>query len=159
MHLPPPLATIVSMVIAGLSGAAIPLSMKAVGLAPDQSSGIILTTATNLSASSRVSAWRCSSRRVSEFWISGPSRSRSPAREQPSRRLYLLSPRAASNAKAPMTGRACPPDVPTPSTGTRLRNSQSKIRNSSHQIALKQHCQTKKSKESNHICDGGQDDA
>jgi len=42
------LAMIVSMVIAGLSGAAIPLSMKAVGLDPAQSSGIILTTATDV---------------------------------------------------------------------------------------------------------------
>lgn len=42
------LAMIVSMVTAGLSGAAIPLSMKAVGLDPAQSSGIILTTATDV---------------------------------------------------------------------------------------------------------------
>lgn len=42
------LAMVVSMVTAGLSGAVIPLSMKAVGLDPAQSSGIILTTATDV---------------------------------------------------------------------------------------------------------------
>jgi magnesium transporter len=36
------MAIVVNMVAAGLAGAAIPLSMKAVGLDPAQSSGIIL---------------------------------------------------------------------------------------------------------------------
>jgi magnesium transporter len=41
------LAMIVNLIAAGLSGAAIPLSMKAMGLDPAQSSGIILTTVLN----------------------------------------------------------------------------------------------------------------
>ncbi|NIO07997.1 MAG: magnesium transporter, partial [Deltaproteobacteria bacterium] len=42
------LAMIVNLLAAGLSGAAIPLSMKAMGLDPAQSSGIILTTVTDV---------------------------------------------------------------------------------------------------------------
>jgi magnesium transporter len=42
------LAMIVNLIAAGLSGAAIPLSMKAMGLDPAQSSGIILTTVTDV---------------------------------------------------------------------------------------------------------------
>lgn len=42
------LAIVVNMVAAGLAGAAIPLSMKAVGLDPAQSSGIFLTTVTDV---------------------------------------------------------------------------------------------------------------
>jgi magnesium transporter len=42
------LAMVVNLVVAGLSGAAIPLSMKAIGLDPAQSSGIILTTVTDV---------------------------------------------------------------------------------------------------------------
>ncbi len=42
------LAMIVNLFAAGLAGAAIPLSMKAVGLDPAQSSGIILTTVTDV---------------------------------------------------------------------------------------------------------------
>jgi len=41
-------AMIIGMVAAGLAGAAIPLTMKAVGLDPAQSSGIILTTVTDV---------------------------------------------------------------------------------------------------------------
>lgn len=41
-------AMVISMIAAGLSGAAIPLSMKAVGWDPAQSSGIILTTVTDV---------------------------------------------------------------------------------------------------------------
>jgi len=42
------LAMILNLLAAGLSGAAIPLSMKAIGLDPAQSSGIILTTVTDV---------------------------------------------------------------------------------------------------------------
>ncbi len=42
------LAMIVNLLAAGLSGAAIPLSMKAIGLDPAQSSGIVLTTVTDV---------------------------------------------------------------------------------------------------------------
>jgi len=41
-------AMVIGMVAAGLAGAAIPLTMKAVGLDPAQSSGIILTTVTDV---------------------------------------------------------------------------------------------------------------
>ena len=41
-------AIIVNMIAAGLAGAAIPLSMKAIGLDPAQASGIILTTVTDV---------------------------------------------------------------------------------------------------------------
>jgi magnesium transporter len=41
-------AMIIGMVVAGLAGAAIPLTMKALGLDPAQSSGIILTTVTDV---------------------------------------------------------------------------------------------------------------
>lgn len=42
------LAMIVNLVAAGLSGAAIPITMKAIGLDPAQSSSIILTTVTDV---------------------------------------------------------------------------------------------------------------
>lgn len=42
------LAMIVNLVVAGLSGAAIPLGLKAVGLDPAQSSAIVLTTVTDV---------------------------------------------------------------------------------------------------------------
>lgn len=42
------MAMIVNLLAAGLSGAAIQLSMKAIGLDPAQSSGIILTTGTDV---------------------------------------------------------------------------------------------------------------
>ena len=42
------LAMIVNLLAAGLAGAAIPLSMKAMGLDPAQSSGIVLTTVTDV---------------------------------------------------------------------------------------------------------------
>lgn len=42
------LAMIINLFAAGLSGAAIPLSMKAIGLDPAQSSGIVLTTVTDV---------------------------------------------------------------------------------------------------------------
>jgi magnesium transporter len=42
------LAIIVNMIAAGLAGAAIPLSMRAIGLDPAQASGIILTTVTDV---------------------------------------------------------------------------------------------------------------
>jgi magnesium transporter len=42
------LAIIVNLIVAGFAGAAIPLTMRAVGLDPAQSSGIILTTVTDV---------------------------------------------------------------------------------------------------------------
>ena len=42
------LAMVVNMVIAGVSGAAIPIIMKALGKDPAQSSNIVLTTVTDI---------------------------------------------------------------------------------------------------------------
>ena len=42
------IAMVINMFLAGLAGAAIPLSMKALGLDPAQSSSIILTTITDV---------------------------------------------------------------------------------------------------------------
>ena len=42
------LAMVINLIVAGLSGAAIPISMKAIGLDPAQSSGILLTTVTDV---------------------------------------------------------------------------------------------------------------
>jgi magnesium transporter len=42
------LGMIVNLIFAGLSGAAIPLSMKKIGIDPAQSSSIILTTVTDI---------------------------------------------------------------------------------------------------------------